>query len=255
MPLKPKPLLVDDHAARLARHFTVTLPEGPGPHPVAVQFHGCGGRQPLHDTYAEAARKAGIASVIVDSFTPRGISRRAAQMTVCTGARLRGAERSADVFAALHWLEGQGWADPDRVALAGWSHGGWTVMDALAGAYPATGLADGAPERLERVKAAFLVYPYAGVPSLTAGRGWGVHRPEVSAIVATGDAVVGHSRPLKALDRLSRDGLAVNVLTLEGATHAFDDPDADDPRTRYDAARAAQARDFFTGSLRSAFTA
>ena len=26
----------------------------------------------------------------------------------------------------------QNWVDPDRIVVAGWSHGGWTIMDALA---------------------------------------------------------------------------------------------------------------------------
>ncbi len=245
----PGPVPIEEHAERLARHFTLHLPDGPGPHPVVIQLHGCGGRQPLHDTYAQAAKAAGIASIVVDSYTLRGISRRAAQLTICTGLRLRGAERAIDLHAVLHWLDGQAWVDPGRIAAAGWSHGGWTIMDALSGA----GAHAGDSARLDRLKAAFLVYPYAGLPSLTATRGWGVYRPKVSAVLGTRDAVAGHIMPRRALDRLSRDGLEVEVLTLEGATHSFDDPDADDPRTRYNADQAAQARAFFVRSLEQAF--
>ncbi len=247
-------LPIAEHAARLARHFTVARPEGPGPYPVVIHLHGCGGRQAFHDTYASAALAAGYASVVVDSFTPRRISRRAAQLTVCTGLRLRGAERSADVFAALHWLAAQPWADSGRVALAGWSHGGWTAMDALAGAHGAGGLTDHGSERLANVRAAFLVYPYAGIPSLTLARGWGAHRPRVYAVLAGRDAVVGHITPRRTLDRLAGDGLAVEVLMLEGATHSFDDPDADDPRSRYSPGQAGQARAFFIDALGAAFT-
>jgi dienelactone hydrolase len=247
--MPPRPIRIADHAAALSQCFTIVKPEGQGPFPVMVQLHGCGGRQPLHDTYAALAVKAGVASVIVDSFTPRGILRQVAQMTVCTGLRLRGAERSADLFAALHWLEGQAWADQDRILAAGWSHGGWTIMDALAGAYTASGLIDGDPAALHRLHSVFLVYPYAGVPSLTATRGWGDRRPNVFAIVGTRDAVVGQLLPRRALDRVARDGAAVDVLTIEGATHAFDDPDATDPRTRYSLDHTAQAQAFFIQAL------
>jgi len=246
---------VADHAERLARHFTLFRPEGPGPFPVVMHLHGCGGRQPFHDVYAKAVLRAGYASVVLDSFTPRGISRSAAQMTVCTGLRLKGRERAADVFAALYWLEAQAWADHDRVALAGWSHGGWTIMDALAGGPDAAGLEDGSDDALSRLRAAFLVYPYAGVPSLTHSRGWGRHRPKVSAVLGTRDAVTGHITPRRALDRLSQDGLEVEVLTLEGATHGFDDPDADDPRSRYDAGQAQQSSVFLIKTLNAAFAA
>jgi dienelactone hydrolase len=250
-----RPVLIDAHLARLEPHFTLHRPEGPGPHAVIIQLHGCGGRQPLHDIYAEAAKAKGIASLIVDSFAPRGISRHLAQMSVCTGLLLRGAERSADLFAALHWLERQAWVDQDRIAAAGWSHGAWTIMDALAGAYPACGLIDGRPERLEALRAAFLVYPYAGPPSLTARRGWGEHRPKVAAVLGTRDMVAGQLLPRRALDRLSREGVDVEILTLEGATHSFDDPDANDPRSRYHPGHASAAQTFFTGSLAAALEA
>jgi dienelactone hydrolase len=222
---------------------------------VVIQLHGCGGRQPLHDGYADAAVGAGVASLLIDSFAPRGIARHVAQMTVCTGLRLRGAERSADLFAALHWLERQPWADIDRVAAAGWSHGAWTIMDALAGSYPACGLVDGRPDRLQQLKAAFLVYPYAGPPSLTARRGWGDHRLEVAAVLGTRDAVSGQVLPRRAFDRLLRDGLAVEVITLEGATHGFDDPDGTDPRSHYHPEFTARTRTFFTDTLTRALRA
>lgn len=241
---------IDQHAARIAPHFTVRQPEGPGPHPVVLQLHGCGGRQPLHDRYAEAAVAEGVASVVIDSFAPRRIPRAVAQATVCTGLRLRGAERSADVFAALHWLEAQPWADAHRVALAGWSHGGWTVMDALAGSHAACGLVDPQAHRLSRVNAAFLVYPYAGPPSLTIRSGWGDHRPRVSAVIAGRDTVVGKVAPLRALERLKTDGVEVETLVLPGATHSFDDPEARDPRSRYDAEHTAATQRLFARTLR-----
>jgi dienelactone hydrolase len=251
----PRPVPIDVHLARLERHFTVHRPEGPGPYPVVIQLHGCGGRQPLHDSYAEAAKAKGFASLIIDSFAPRNIPRRVAQISVCTGLLLRGAERSADLFAALHWLERQSWVDQDRIAAAGWSHGAWTLMDALAGAYPACGLIEGRPERLERLRAAFLVYPYAGPPSLTAQRGWGEHRPKVAAVLGTRDGIAGQRLPRRALDRLSRDGLEVEILTLEGATHSFDDPDAADPRSRYHPDHTSRAQSFFTDTLRATLSA
>lgn len=245
----PPPIRIADHADALARHFTVVKPEGKGPFPVAIHLHGCGGRQPFHDGYAAVALETGVASVIVDSFAPRNISRRAAQMAICTGLRLRGAERSVDLFAVLHWLETQAWADGDRVLAAGWSHGSWTIMDALAGAYSSTGLVDEVPEMLDRLHSTFLVYPYCGLPSLTAARGWGRYRPAVSAIVGTRDAVVGQVLPRRAFGRIARDGVPVDILALDGATHGFDDPDATDPRTRFNAAQTAQAHAFFLKAL------
>jgi dienelactone hydrolase len=243
-------------AELLAGGLTVIRPAGPGPFPVALQFHGCAGSQPFQMSYAEAARKAGIAVVIVDSFRPRGMSRLDGSLFVCTGTTLRGAQRAGDVYAMLHWLKGQAWADSGKVALAGWSHGGWTIMDAFAqgdGAARMTGLTDADPAMLKAVKAAFLVYPYASFPSLTSARGWQGQKPKVFAVLGGRDQVVGTGGPMKALNRLRADGLQVDVLTFEDATHAFDDDDANDPRTRYRADLRTQAEQYYAQALKSAF--
>jgi dienelactone hydrolase len=200
----------------------VLLPDGPGPFPVVVQMHGCGGVQPMQRRYAEAAREAGVAAVILDSLAPRGISRQGAMLTVCTGLRLRGAERAEDLRAALDWIAQQPWADPERMAAAGWSHGGWSVMEALA--------ADDDHPRVAKLKLAVLVYPYCGPLSRTASHGWGERRPQVLACLGGRDQVVGRLAPRRAIDRLRTDGLDVELLELADATHAFDDAEAIDPR-------------------------
>lgn len=235
---------------RLAAAARIFRPAGEGRFPVALIFHGCGGEERFLDAYAAAAVEAGWAAVVVDSFKPRGLSKLAAKLTVCTLARLRGAERAGDVFAMLRWLRTQDWAKADHVALAGWSHGGWAVMDAFALGHDAarrTGLADVETHALAAVKTAFIVYPYAAYPSLTTARGWGAWRPRVTAVLAGKDQVVGVAAPARAFQRLARDGLAVEVASLADATHAFDDDRANDPRARYrpdlfDQTRAAFAR-------------
>ncbi|MEO6380262.1 MAG: prolyl oligopeptidase family serine peptidase, partial [Caulobacteraceae bacterium] len=136
------------HAATLLEHTTIVRPDGPGPLPVVVQLHGCGGIQPMQMRYAETARAAGVAALVVDSLAPRGIGRREAQLTICTGLRLRGAERAVDLLAMLHWLRSQPWADPARIAVAGWSHGAWAIMDAMTGARPEAN----APDLLSPIK-------------------------------------------------------------------------------------------------------
>lgn len=238
---------LDAHAASLLAHTEIVRPEGDGPFPVVVQMHGCGGIQPMLTRYAETAKGAGVAALVVDSLAPRGIGRREAQLTVCTGLRLRGAERAGDLVAILHWLRGQPWADISRIAAAGWSHGAWSIMDALAGARDEPEAA----ELLAAIKLAVLIYPYAGPPSLTRGHGWGDHRPKVRALLGGKDAVVGVSFPKRALARLEADGLDVSTLLMPDATHAFDDENASDPRTHYRPDLAAEAHGFYAAALDS----
>lgn len=238
------------HAARLAPHVTVLRPDGPGPFPVVVLMHGCGGVQPLHTRYAQAAREAGIAAVIVDSLAPRGITRRAAHLTVCSGLRLRGAERALDLCAVLDWLEAQPWADTGRLAAAGWSHGGWAIMEALVVA----GRGASPTPRVGALRLAVLIYPYASVLARTRAAGWGACRPRVAACVAGRDAVVGSAGPLRALERLRADGVDLDLMSLPTATHAFDDDQASDPRTVHDPVLTARVVAFYVDALRSALS-
>lgn len=240
---------------QVAKHSRVFKPAGLGPFPVALILHGCGGKTPFLEDYARTAVAAGWAAVVVDSLKPRGLTLMDAKLTVCTGLRVRGGKRAADVFAMLAWLEEQAWADASQVFLAGWSHGGWTIMDAYAlgeRAALVTGLADAGPKRLHRaVRGTMLVYPFAGYPSLTIRHGWGQATPPVWSVVAGKDQVVGWKAPKLALDRLARDGLSVDQMFLPDATHAFDDDKANDPRARYRPDLFERVRTYFTGALQA----
>ena len=249
-------MLSADWGAKVANASKVFKPSGPGPFPVALILHGCGGKTPFLEAYAQVAVEAGWAAVVVDSLAPRGISPLAAKLLVCPGATLHGLKRSGDIFAMLAWLEGQPWADPERVFLAGWSHGGWAIMDGYAigpNAARATGITDADPRKLHaRVKGALLVYPYAAYPSLTSSRGWGVQGstgPKVFSVVGGKDQVVGWKYPQKALERLRRDGLAVDTAFYPDATHAFDDDRANDPRAKYRPDLFARTQGYFAQAL------
>jgi dienelactone hydrolase len=194
---------------------------------------------------AHVAARAGATAVTIDSYAPRHITRLAALATVCTGARLHGRERAGDLYAAMAWTRRQSWADPERILALGWSHGGWTIMDALAlraGAEMerATGLGDLSEEPLQGLAAAMLVYPYAG-PGTTAGRrGWRIN-PRSLAIVAEQDFIVGPTRA--TLERQRGRGAQLEIHVFEKATHAFEDAYAEDPRVRYNPAATAREHD------------
>jgi dienelactone hydrolase len=244
--------------AKIVQHSRVFKPEGAGPFPVALILHGCGGKTPFLEAYAQTAVEAGYAAIVVDSLKPRGMSTLDAKLLVCTGVRLHGLKRAADLFAVMAWLEGQAWADHQQIFLAGWSHGGWTIMDGYAvgdNAARVTGLADADPLTLRtRVKGALLVYPYAGYPSLTSRRGWGEGTPKVWSVLAGKDQVVGWKYPRLALERLARDGVAVDTLFLADATHAFDDDKANDPRAKHRPDLFSQTRDYFGRALTETLT-
>lgn len=237
----PPPALAETVAARierLAAHWDVYLPDSAGPVPVVVQLHGCGGKKAFQKTYAEVARAAGAAVIVIDSHAPRGIGTIGAYALVCTGLKLWGRERAGDLYAAFAWARTQSWADPQRLIGAGWSHGGWTVLDALAltpGAEmtAATGLSDLPEDPLSGMAGAFVVYPYCGIACLAGQR---PIRPlaQMTAVLAGADQVVGVAAPRAALQRQINRGQPIELIELAGATHAFDEPDAKDIRQRFD---------------------
>jgi dienelactone hydrolase len=229
---------------RLEEYFVVTRPETAVRAPVVLMMHGCGGMRPFQDDIAEAAVRAGAVAVQIDSYAPRRIGRASAIATVCTGMRFHGRERAGDLYASVAWARRQAWADPDRIVAIGWSHGGWTIMDALALRSGAemerfTGLSGLGDEPLQGLAGAMLVYPYAGVGTYVGRRAWRM-TPRSVAIVAENDYIVGPTR--RTLERQRARGAPLNIVVFENATHAFEDEHAEDPRVRYNPAATARER-------------
>lgn len=239
----------------LSAHFTIVRPDGPGPFATVVLLHGCGGRKPLMDRWADVVKQSGCAAIIVDSYAHRRISRVEAYATVCMGLRLWGRERAGDLYATLAYARAQDWCDANRIVAAGWSHGAWTIMDALTltsggEMARATGLADLPAEPLDGVVATFLAYPYAGRASLAGRRAWRMH-PNTCAIACGRDDIVGRQEPRRMLNGLKAKGESIDVHWFETATHAFDEAEAHDGRVRYDAALTARAHELMRDLLKT----
>lgn len=241
----------------IGAHAKLVRPEGPGPFPVVVQLHGCGGQGQNQLRWAEEAARVGWAAVALDSYGFRGIARPEAVATICTGLRFWGRERAGDLYAGLEWVRRQPWADASRLVAAGWSHGGWTVVEAMAlrpEQRARTTKLEGLPEApLAGLAGAFLVYPYLGVAALAPRQGLR-HRAPIQAIVGGRDVTVGSSVPLRALNALRAKGAEVEVELFETATHDFDEPCVEGglraPGSRYDHAAALRAQHLYRDFLK-----
>jgi dienelactone hydrolase len=232
-----------ERAERLLPHAIVLRPDRTGPVPLMVLLHGCGSPHGPQPAYARALVDAGIACVIVDSYQPRAIGRVQAVTRVCTGSMLWGRERAGDLLAILAWARAQDWVDPARLGAAGWSHGGWTIMDALAlvgGVGRHAGLTGLPPDPLEGLSHVSLIYPWCGPGSHTGLRGWA--RPCNGLMILAGqDSVAGTRLPRHALRRARDSGASLDLHLFETATHSFDEQGSMNPTFKYCPGSAAQA--------------
>ncbi len=107
--------------------------------PVVIALHGCAGlyaasgvRKGLlnarHQAMGEMLAGEGYHVVFPDSLTARG------ERSICVqkiGTRnITQLQRRTDALGALAWVRKQPWADGERVAVLGWSHGGSAVLAA-----------------------------------------------------------------------------------------------------------------------------
>lgn len=236
---------------RLAPDAELLTPAGQGPFPTVLIFHGCGGLRAHLHAYARSAVAAGWAAVLVDSFTPRGWSRDYARMLICTGLRFRGGRRAGDVLATIAGASRLPLVDPDRIVLAGWSHGAWAIMDLMAMPLVKAGeagLVDAPAMSLSGVRGGFLAYPYVGVASASrGGRPW--PRPlKLLSIVPRRDHLASVRRHMRALASAVAAGSEVSVWSVD-ATHAFDEPGLMARIMRYDEDLSREALERFAGFL------
>lgn len=234
--------------ARLEPHVTVVGPDDDRPRPAVLLFHGCGGVRDHLPLYAEAAKAAGWRAYIVDSFAARGWSRTLAMATVCTGLHFRGHARGGDVLATIDGLSRRPEVDAGRLCLAGWSHGGWGIMEAMS-ADPrpgALGLSDPAACDLAGVKGAWLAYPYVGFLAVNRMKPWR-HCPKTLGVIARTDHLTT-VRNAERVHAMIRDcGVEVETWIAEG-THSFDEP-MGAPPMRHDPELTREAIRRFTALL------
>jgi len=219
--------------AFLEPHYVVRKPEGEGPFPAILLFNGCEGlykdgkMRPVMPHYADIAVAEGVVAIIVDSFTPRGIDTEVAVDDVCTGWVMRGGERAGDVAVSTGYARSLPFVDPARLALGGWSHGGWAIMDAEA-----MPLWDRVPYSLTEwpedpfggVAGIYLTYPYCSFPALAPSVGFADPVPTWS-IHGSADQTAKPVPCDEAFAHVAAQGAPVSVEVVQGATHAFDRTD------------------------------
>lgn len=98
---------------------TLRLPPGAGRAPAVLILHGSGGVDGRGHIYAQALLAAGIASLEIDMFGPRGVSANNIET-----ARPRPIDVLPDVFGALRAMAQHPRVDAARLGVMGFSFGG-----------------------------------------------------------------------------------------------------------------------------------
>lgn len=204
--------------------------------PAIVLMHGCGGPvtpsgriRPRERAWMERFAQAGYASLLVDSFNPRGV--RSTCGTPTKG--LSGEEdRPFDAYAALRWLKARGDIDGARIALMGWSHGGTSVLSAAS---------QGNVERLGREAGRFrlVVSFYPGCRLLARTD----YRAGLPLLVHLGEA--DDWTPVRHCQTLARkvraNGGAIRTFLYPGAHHGFDLPSGEVRERRLSSGRVVHS--------------
>lgn len=207
---------------QLAEHLTLFTPKDEkGPFPTVLAFHGCGGqRESMVENLNSWLLPAGFAVLYVDSFAARGIEN---WQPVCDGKQLWGNERAQDVYAALELAAAMPQVDSQRMAIMGFSHGGWAILDALAyGGEAEHGFTQSEQLALRLVKAAVTYYPYCGYPAQLRLNSQAPSDIPLLMLLGGQDSVTNHQECLDSLDGLQLDH--IHLVQYRNADHVFDQP-------------------------------
>jgi dienelactone hydrolase len=192
---------------------SLLVPEGSGPFAAIVLMHPCHGVLPTTRRWAREFRDAGYVALIVDSWTPRGLTEN------CTPASvdLPNTERFDDAVGALRYLQARPFVDPARIGVIGWSAGGVYAMALVNGPSLDRARARGVVVPEPGFRAAVGLYP-GGCFSLVRER---AVRP---LLVLMGDADDWTAPgPCVEMTRAMRErGAPVELVLYPGALHYFD---------------------------------
>jgi len=90
--------------------------------PAVVLMHGISGIGGNVDDWTLHLNSMGVATFVVDGFTGRGLPHGMAPGSPSPSARI------VDAYRALELLSNHPRIDPDRIAIMGFSHGGWAAL-------------------------------------------------------------------------------------------------------------------------------
>jgi dienelactone hydrolase len=191
----------------------LTLPPGTDKVPAMVIAHGSGGiLAGREDAWAARLNGLGIATFVVDSFAPRGLS-----STARDQSRLSTMANLADALAALKLLATHPRIDPARIGVMGFSRGGQVAL--YSSLEP---LRRGVMDSDLSFAAHVALYPSCSIPY----RAQQVSRAPILMLLGGADDYTPAAACRDYAAWFAAKGVPVQVVTYDGAHHDFDIPEA-----------------------------
>jgi dienelactone hydrolase len=210
------------HGAATLIDAYLFVPDTAGPHAAVILLHGCTGMfgpdgdlTPRERDWADRLVAAGYVVMLPDSFGPRHVAETCSRDPDPVRP---GFERVRDVSGAIAFLAARVDIDASRIALLGWSHGGSTVLAAVAARekFKPSGFA-----RDPRVAIAF----YPGCAKTLERKDWAPPVAPLHVLIGAADDWTP-AKPCQELVDLARaKGGSADIAVYPGARHDFDEPE------------------------------
>jgi dienelactone hydrolase len=185
------------------------LPDGPGPFPVVILMHGCGGMDAIARQWATSwsrfLNSMKFGALILDSFTTRNVKASCGEGDAPWSRR-----RVDDAYSALDFLSNLPTVRRNEIYVMGRSNGGRTALNAVHDLYR--------PMRINLFAGAISLYP-----SCIARKNDNFYAKLLIFVAGLDDAnPPQHCRDLRAKPRPS-DHPELSVVEYDGVYHGYDD--------------------------------
>ena len=185
--------------------------------PTVVLVHGSGGVTPREDRWADELRRAGAATFVLDSFTGRGIAFTAEDQSQLSSLAMIG-----DAYRALELLATHPRIDSARIAVMGFSKGGFVALYSAVKRFQRLHGPAGAQFAQHIAFYPPCLIRYIGDDAVT-------DRP-IRLFHGTADDLAPIEPCRAYVERLRRAGADAQLAEYAGAHHGFDRPGDAAPR-------------------------